>query len=101
MPKLKPFTQGPLTVHEGEDYIHVYGGKHDHSEKPLATFAKKADAHLYAAAPDYRRSADAFVAFLATLQKGWLGKLCGDIGLLNEAYLSHSAAKAKAEGGKT
>lgn len=51
--KTKPtHTPGPLEVHEGEDYIHVYGRDYDHSEKPLATFAFRADADLYVAAPD-------------------------------------------------
>jgi len=30
--------------------------------------------------------------FLASLPKGWLGKTCGDVGLLNDAYLASSAA---------
>jgi len=45
-------TPGPLEIHQGNDYIHVYGGRHNNSDNPLASFARLPDAKLFAAAPE-------------------------------------------------
>lgn len=42
----------------------------------------------------HKEAAELFEQFLATLNKGWLGKTTGDVGLLNDAYLKLTAAKA-------
>jgi hypothetical protein len=58
------------------------------------------DAALISAAPELKESCELFVAFLASLNPGWLGKTTGDIGLLNDAYIKSARALKKANGGK-
>jgi hypothetical protein len=47
----------------------------------------------HAALLEYKQAAELFEEFMATLPRGWLGKTCGDIGLLNQAYLTMRKAK--------
>lgn len=39
-----------------------------------------------------RECAESFLKFMASLPAGWLGKVCADVGALNEAYLAARAA---------
>lgn len=57
-----------------------------------------ANARLMSAAPELKEALELHIAFLDSLNKGWLAKCCGDIGLLNEAYLKGNEALAKVRG---
>lgn len=56
------------------------------------------DGPLLAAAPELLAALELHIAFLDSLNKGWLGKTTGDVGLLNKAYIKGSEALAKAKG---
>lgn len=58
----------------------------------------EANARLIAAAPELLAALRLHLAFLKSLPHGWLGKTCGDIGALNDAYLTGNKALAKVEG---
>ena len=58
----------------------------------------EANARLLSASPELLESLELFIAFMASLNPGWLGKTTGDIGLLNDAYLLSAKAIAKAKG---
>jgi hypothetical protein len=72
-----------------------------HNPKEKITAETRANAKLIVRACNehearvaYTEACELFVQFLGTLPKGWLGKTTGDIGLLNEAYLAQSRARA-------
>ena len=94
-------TPAPWTV-EGDDIreskdrctiatVRCYGTHKLHTEK-------RANAQLISAAPELLEALELHIAFLDSLNKGWLGKTTGDVGLLNKAYIKGSEALAKAKG---
>lgn len=58
----------------------------------------EANARLIAAAPELLTALNLHLEFLKSLPPGWLGKTSGDIGLLNDAYLTGNKALAKVNG---
>lgn len=57
-----------------------------------------ANSRLLSAAPELLEALELHLAFLKSLPHGWLGKTCGDVGALNDAYLKGNAALLKVKG---
>jgi len=98
---MNTFTPGPWEATQEEAPVIQTFSKH-----PTGIIARvyrndnraKADAALMAAAPELLEALELHIAFLASLNPGWLGKTTGKVGLLNEAYCKGSVALAKAKG---
>lgn len=59
-----------------------------------------ANARLIAAAPELYEALTVWMEFFDTMPKGQFGKICCDIGLMNEGFLKSRAALARARGEK-
>lgn len=101
-------TPRPLEVYEGPKdkpeltVQHVDKGGQvvtvaDCLQQEIPPKERKANAVLFAAAPDYKEAADALAEFVEGIMSQ-LGGIACDIGALNEGLLAHSRATAKTKG---
>ena len=84
--------------HEGGEWIESVCQLPVGTHKRRPTRQEKADMRLIAAAPELLDALRLHLEFLSSVPKGWLGKTSGDIGALNDAYLTGNKALAKVEG---
>lgn len=87
-----------IVTYQHDGLFSVYGHADNAAQTPLlvAKDLSKANANLIATAPKLLKAVELHLAFLDSLPLGWLGNTTGDIGLLNEAYLTSRPAIAEA-----
>ena len=96
---MKHHTPAPWHVSNDDVYYYrVFDDKHYCIASCGKEKIDKANACVIAAGPELLEALEYALTFLESLPKGWLAKTSGDVGALNDFYLTAPKAIAKAKG---
>lgn len=93
-----PWKDGPVFNKEGRAIFFSNDSKPGKWQQRLddkSGIFSEADARLIAAAPDLLAAVTLFQRFFDEMPKGQFGKICCDVGLMNDAFIASGRALAK------